>query len=92
MDGGGAQQAPIIMSMVEIEQSDLVSRPCGVVMDPTGCFIKAASGPAASAPIPLMTGDSFPSSAAVSMRRVGGGLDLDSEHLVLRCCLRCHVI
>lgn len=59
MDGGGAQQAPIIMSMVEIEQPGLVSRPCGVAMDPTGCFIKAASGPAASAPIPLMTGDSF---------------------------------
>lgn len=52
MDGGGAQQAPIIMSMVEIEQPGLVSRPCGVAMDPTGCFIKAASGPAASAPIP----------------------------------------
>lgn len=62
------------------------------LMDPIGCFTKAASGPAASAPIPLMTGDSFPSWAALSMRRVGGGLDLDSEYLVLRRCLNCHVI
>lgn len=62
------------------------------LMDPIGCFIKAAGGPAASAPFSLMTGDSFPSQAALSMRRLRSGLDLDSEYLVLRCCLNCHVI
>lgn len=67
------------------------------LMDPVGCLIEVARGPAAPAPMLLMTGDSLPSLAALSRRtfpsqgRVGTGLGLDSGDLVLRSYHNCPV-
>lgn len=71
-DGCGARQGTVYMG--DTEQAglcdgdvrgwgDLVSPLVSLVwlVDPVDGFIKAASGPAASAPIPPMTGDSRPS-------------------------------
>lgn len=65
------------------------------LMNPISCFIEVTSGPAASASILLIMRDLLLSLATVAVRtcpskgRVGRGMGLDSEDLVLRSCLSC---